>query len=371
MLKNAKNKLKICVYAISKNEAKFVERFCESAKQADLVLIADTGSTDSTIHIAKKAGAEIREICISPWRFDKARDAALALVPADFDVCVSIDLDEVLEPGWREEIEKVWVPGTTRLRYGYDWGKGIVFQADKIHARKGYWWHHPCHEVLRLDLRSHEVWAETTKLLVRHLPDETKSRGTYLKLLEMSVKEDPLCPRNAFYYARELLFYGRHDESIAESMRYLGLEGATWRHERCYAKRVIGKCLEAKGLPGEAERWYQEAASEAPATREPWCALAMLFYKQGRWADCYASALRAIGIQHRETVYTVEPESWGSLPHDLASVAAWNLGLKTEALSLARTALAFNPSDPRLSSNVKMMEEAVNPTIPEEFGWAG
>ena len=40
--------MKIAVYAISKNEEQFVKRFCESAKDADLILIADTGSTDNT-----------------------------------------------------------------------------------------------------------------------------------------------------------------------------------------------------------------------------------------------------------------------------------------------------------------------------------
>ena len=38
--------LKIAVYAISKNEEQFVKRFCVSAKDADLILIADTGSED-------------------------------------------------------------------------------------------------------------------------------------------------------------------------------------------------------------------------------------------------------------------------------------------------------------------------------------
>ena len=41
--------MKICVYAISKNEEMFVERFCAAAKDADMILIADTGSTDATV----------------------------------------------------------------------------------------------------------------------------------------------------------------------------------------------------------------------------------------------------------------------------------------------------------------------------------
>ena len=109
--------MKIAVYAIAKNEAEFVKKFCDSAKGADLVLIADTGSTDDTAALAKECGATVYDICISPWRFDKARESALALVPRDIDVCISLDLDEVLEVGWRVELERVWVQGTTLMRY--------------------------------------------------------------------------------------------------------------------------------------------------------------------------------------------------------------------------------------------------------------
>ncbi len=40
------NSPRIAVYAISKNEAQLVQRFCDSARDADLIMIADTGSTD-------------------------------------------------------------------------------------------------------------------------------------------------------------------------------------------------------------------------------------------------------------------------------------------------------------------------------------
>lgn len=363
-------RLKICVYAIAKNEEKFVERFCESARGADLIIIADTGSTDRTVELAKECGASVFEICVNPWRFDKARDVALGLVPADVDVCVSIDLDEVLELGWREEIEKVWFEGATRLRYGYDWGCGIRFNADKIHARKGYFWHHPCHELLRPDPRTKEVFAETNNLLVTHLPDDQKSRGTYLELLEMSVKEDKHCPRNSFYLARELYFRGRTDEAIAECKRYLELPDATWHHERCYALRVIGKCYEGRGLFAEAEGWYQKAAAEAPFTREPWCALALLYYRQAKWAESFAAATRALGITVREWVYTVDPECWKAMPHDLASIAAWNLGMKEEAIRHTKAALEIEPENARIANNLKLMSPVVSPTTGEEFGWA-
>jgi glycosyltransferase involved in cell wall biosynthesis len=352
--------LKICVYAISKNEAQFVERFCKSAKEADLILIADTGSTDDTVKLARDCGATVPEICITPWRFDLARNAALALIPRDIDICISLDLDEILQEGWREEIERVWVKGeTTRLRYYFDWGCGIKFKYEKIHARHGYRWHHPCHEYPVPDGRINEVWADTDMLLAVHEPDPTKSRGQYLDLLKVSVEEDPLCPRNGFYYARELSFHREWQKSIDECNRYLALPKATWPNERCYAYRVMGRCYAELGNDWQAERSFQMAAYEAPNTREPWCELAMIYYRQSRWPECFAAALRALSIKDKELVYTVDPAVWGHQPHDLAAISAWHLGLHKFSLEQAQIALSFEPENERLKNNVEMIQQAI------------
>lgn len=347
--------MKICVYAISKNEAKFVKRFCESAADADLILIADTGSTDDTVKLAKKYGAQVPSIAITPWRFDDARNAALALIPRDIDVCVSLDLDEELQPGWREEIERVWRDGTTRLRYKFDWGAGIAFYYEKIHARHGYRWVHPCHEY-PVPYLINEVYAQSDMLMVIHKPDPTKSRGQYLDLLAMSVKEDPNDPRNAFYYARELSFHRQWAEAIRECERYLALPGANWPNERCYAYRVMSRCYSELGDWANAMRCARLGVIEAPGTREPWCEIAKIAYRLGQWAECYGAAMSALAITNRELVYTVDPEVWGAMPHDYASIAAWNMGLKDQAIEQARIALNFAPDDVRIAENVALME---------------
>lgn len=346
--------LKICVYAISKNEEMFVERFCNSAKEADLILIADTGSTDRTVKLAKKHGARVHEICITPWRFDDARNAALALIPRDIDVCVSLDLDEELQPGWREEIERVWTDGVTRLRYGFDWGAGIVFKYEKIHARHGYRWTHPCHEY-PIPYLIDEQYADTDMLMVIHKPDNTKSRGQYLPLLEMSVKEDPNDPRNAFYYARELSFHGHWQRSIEECNRYLALPGADWPNERCYAYRVMSRCYSELGDWSGAIKAARLGVIEAPYTREPWCEVATIAYRQHQWAECYGAAVSALAITNKELVYTVDPDVWGAKPHDLAAIAAYHLGLKDAAILHAENALKYDPENERLKSNLELI----------------
>lgn len=352
--------MKIAVYAISKNEEQFVKRFCDSAKDADLILIADTGSTDKTVELAKEQGAVVHDICISPWRFDKARDAALALIPRDIDVCVSLDLDEVLQPGWREEIERVWTEGTTRLRYKFDWGQGIAFYYEKIHSRHGYHWHHPCHEYPVPDPRLQEVYAQTDKLLVVHQPDNTKSRSQYLDLLKVAVTEDKECPRNAFYYARELTFNYLWQEGIEALNKYLALPGATWANERCYAMRIMSKCYEELGDIHAALKWARLAVAEAPGTREPWVNLSLITYRRSMWPESYSAALTALAITNKEEVYTMDPSVWTEQPYDLASIAAWHLGLKAHAIEFCKKALEFNPSDVRLITNLNQMtEEAV------------
>lgn len=353
--------MKIAISAISHNEEKHVKRFCDSAKDADLICIADTGSTDKTVEIAKECGVTVYDICITPWRFDLARNAGIALLPKDIDVVIALDLDEVMEPGWREEIERVWEMGkTTRLRYMFDWGCGIKFQYEKIFARHGYHFWHPIHEYPRPDGRIDEQYAYTSKLLVSHHPDPTKSRGQYLDLLELSVKEDPICPRNAFYYARELSFYAKWEEALTECKRYLALPGATWGNERCYAYRVMGRCYENLGKLDEAERAYHQACGEAPNTREPWAALSLLMYMQCRWEESFAFAMRGLKIKDRELVYTCDPAVWGMQLHDLASIAAWHLGIKDIALEQAKLALEKEPNDQRLKNNLVFIEDAIS-----------
>ena len=50
---------KICVYAITKNEEQFVEKWYESMKEADSVVVLDTGSTDNTVNKLKELGATV------------------------------------------------------------------------------------------------------------------------------------------------------------------------------------------------------------------------------------------------------------------------------------------------------------------------
>ena len=117
---------------------------------------------------------------IKPWRFDVARNEALKMIPEDFDICISLDLDEIMLDGWKENILKAWKSDTDRLRYVYNWSLDknnnpiISFYGEKIHARKGFTWVNPVHEILKY--KGEEKYLYTEKIIVNHYPDSTKSR---------------------------------------------------------------------------------------------------------------------------------------------------------------------------------------------------
>jgi glycosyltransferase involved in cell wall biosynthesis len=354
--------MKIAVYTISLNEEQFVQRWYESAKDADYLLIADTGSTDGTVEKARALGINVVSICIKPWRFDTARNASMALIPADIDYCIALDMDEVLVEGWREELEKVDKDLITRPRYQYTWSwnedgtTGLQYGGDKIHSRFGYRWKHPVHEVM-MRYGSTSETQTWTGLEIHHHPDNSKPRSQYLPLLKLAVDEDPYDDRNAFYYARELYFYGRLDEAVVEFKRHLSLPRATWPPERAASMRYIGKISS-----DEAELWFTLAANEAPGRREPHVDLANHYYRIGDWEKCYRQAMTALNIIEKPLEYLCEPEAWGYVPHDLAAIAAYNLELFSEAAEHAANAVKLAPQSEnhRLTKNLEFCLKAAN-----------
>jgi len=354
--------MKVAIYTIALNELQFVQPWYDSAKDADYLLIADTGSTDGTVEAAQKLGINVVNVIVKPWRFEMGRNASLAALPADIDYCIALDMDEVLLPGWREELEKAHAEGWTRPRYEYTWSwnedgtPGLIYGGDKIHKRFGYRWKHPVHEVLMTygDMQETQGW---TGIKIHHHADNTKTRSQYLPLLKFAVEEDLSDDRNAFYYARELYFYGHNEEAAAEFKRHLALPRATWPPERAASMRYLSKIEKDK-----TEYWATRAIQEAPGRREPHIDLAKYYYETSNWQLCYDAAVAALDIKERPLEYLNEAESWGYAPHDLCAIAAYHLGNFTVAVEQGQLALDLCPPEEktRLSSNLSFYASSLN-----------
>ena len=347
--------MKICVYAICKNEEKFVNKWVQSMKEADEIYVLDTGSTDKTVELLKQNNVDVSCEVINPWRFDVARNKSLELVPSDTDICVCTDLDEVFEKGWRKVIEDIWDKNQTSLHYNYNWmldennNPKVSFYIGKIHVRNGYKWIHPVHEILKYD--GVENTKYTDKITLNHFPDKTKSRGQYLKLLELSVKEDPNDDRNMHYLGREYMYYKKWNKCIDTLIKHLNLKSSTWRDERCASMRFISRAYIALKRYEEAKLWLDKAIKEAPYLRDPYVEKAMLEYNLENWNEVSRLCEEALKIKSHEKTYINEQFSWDYTIYDLLSISYFKQEKYNEALKYSNEALKMSPDNKRLKEN--------------------
>jgi tetratricopeptide (TPR) repeat protein len=292
------------------------------------------------------------------------------MIPDDTTVCIQLDMDEILEPGWRSALESSWSLETTRLRYLYNWSfckKGlpeIQFFADKIHHRYNYYWKYSVHETLYYynDINYNDINEKISvsdRLTISHYPDKFKSRSQYLPLLAFSVQEYPEDARVAHYYARELMFHNKFDLAIKEFKRHLNLQSAVWDEERSASMRYIAACLKYQKKIKEAENWLFKAIAECDYVREPVMDLAILYYEIGDWESCLAMSKKALNIKNKTMSYMNDEKNWRDLPYDLAGISCYHLNLLDMSLYYFDQALKYDPENTRLLNNLDLVRKKI------------
>ena len=350
--------MKVAVYTIALNEEQFVQRWYESSKEADYHLICDTGSTDKTVDTALSLGINVVSIKVKPFRFDDARNYSLYSIPEDIDYCVALDMDEVMQPGWRAELERAFEEGTDRPQYRFitDWNPdgtpAVEFDGFRIHRRHGVRWVYPIHEVPSTydgtDIRKKYNFE------IHHRPDKSKSRGQYLPMLQMAAKENPDA-RNLYYLGREYFYRQEYEECGKVLKQYL--EKSVFKAEMAYAMRMLAKCE-----PEEAEEWLTKAI-ETYGSRESLLALANHYYMSKQWAECILVSKEALKVKDKPTEFLSEGWAWGHMADDLIAVCSWQLEDFKTAYKHGKIAAEMSPNDERLQKNLAFYKEKINANI--------
>jgi glycosyltransferase involved in cell wall biosynthesis len=345
--------VKIAVYTIALNEAKHVKRWAKATEGADLRIVADTGSTDGTPEMLSKLGVTVHNISVKPWRFDVARNAALALVPEDIDVCLILDMDEVPEPKFFDKVREQWQPNANRGWIGLNTGN--TWAADRLHSRHGWVWKYACHEVAvpSMGTVAEPCFIEAT---IEHQPDNTKSRGQYLGMLEECVKEMPDDMRMRAYLIREYYFAQKWQELIDEGQRLFAHDrvGNCWSGELAAAYRGVGDAYDKLGRQDLSKEMYEQGMAVLPNEMEAVFPLAYWHYVNQNWQECFDLANKVNELEVTGH-YLVDESIYKWRAYDLLSVASWNLGKKGSAKKWGRLALEGNPTDQRLIDNYQFM----------------
>lgn len=363
-----KNKYKVCVYTIAKNEEKNVDKWVDSMKEADYICVLDTGSTDSTVEKLKARGVIVEQKIINPWRFDVARNESMKLIPKDTDICVSTDLDELFNPGWRKVLEQEWQPDKFKMgRYYYVFqhtptgGEADSFYRDKIHANdpETFYWIFPIHEVLNRPEGLPEKLFP--KIICHHWQNMQTTRKSYLTLMEMEYKEHPKNTRNLFLLGREYYIYQDWKNAIKHLEEFVEIGPRKILYEKGFALALIGYShLQLREFDA-AKMAFMRSINIFPQFRIAYLGLATTYLVLKDFEQAINHTNLALAIKDRFMLFSDEGAAWEDKPYKILFECYANMGRYQEAYDCIPFIQKYD-KDPLWIENTKKVKAALEQT---------
>ena len=361
---------KMCVYAICKNESKFVNRFMDAVeKEIDPkdVYILDTGSTDDTVDLFKKRGVNIDVKNYDKFYFDVARNDSLEMIPKDkgYEVYICLDLDDVIQPGFVEQIDKLWEDDTKQLQYDYLYlvdekdNPIVVFKNGHIHSKDNWTWVNPIHEVLHYQSNDYKtVISEELKII--HRPDPYKSREFYLDLLEEHIAKNPTDTRNLYLLAREYVNRGKYQQCLETSHQYLNCY-VTYNPEICKVMCYLARSYRGLKWYEESVYWANRAIETYPNLRDGFFEKMAAYYYADKFNEAIEAGNQALELTEPDGQIYSDSSGWDGSIYDYLSLCYYRIGDYENAIKMVDLDIEQNPNIQRLKDNrdlyVKALEQ--------------
>jgi glycosyltransferase involved in cell wall biosynthesis len=329
------NEPTIGIYGIYRNEEKFIDRFLESTKEADEIVLCDTGSCDGTNQKIREFAEKHPEvplktfsIHVSPWRFDDARNAALSLLGPDIDLCISMDMDEYLKDGWKDGLSQQWDYDKTRYHHRFKtiWSPGHHSEHlhNRIHRRTGFTWKLPVHEILETDTEENVKYLDD--FYIYHEPDEQKSRESYLPLLRQSVKERSNVWKSWSFLAIEYLNRGELEEARRAIETALSIADS----DKAFLNFQLHDVYKKQNNAAMALLYLNTAILHLPDRREPYVKKALYLHELGRHSEALLTLKEAerikvkiIDYHYTSTAWDPDFTQWKNKIGELARMESW------------------------------------------------
>ena len=241
----------IAVAMIVKNEEALLARCLESVKDADAIYIADTGSVDGTIEIARRYTDNVYLDYVWNDDFSGAQNFIKNKVKEDW--VLSIDADEYCHDF--SEVRKAIELGKDMIRVGMiaqggqrlEFGFGRLFRNDPE-----IYWVQPIHKHLNIPGEGEAVG--NVKITFGWSPAHANDPDRALRILEKTVeserKEKGGPGRNLYYLGREYWYKGRHSEATATLGEYVQI--SSWDSERAEAFLIMSQAYSRQGMDKDA-----------------------------------------------------------------------------------------------------------------------
>lgn len=351
------SKLVLSVYAICKNEIKNIDKWLKCFSEADNICVLDTGSTDGTWEFLNSQKSVypnliIDQQIITPWRFDKARNLSLALVPKNTAIYFMVDIDEIIkEPNWAQRVKNAWDPLFDRGVYTYnrdvdETNDTVIRAIPEFRLHSPIWDHYQniVHEAIINKFGQKMFFMETctpVDIVVWHYPTKT-TKTDYMELCERDLEE---YPDDWVMHLQLAIEYEIREEFQKAYDHFLLIITSTnvdlQAHEiaRCYTG--IG-CIESmRGNYGKAHQFFMEGRLFCPYFGDNYLADAQLYFNQG----FYNEAINLCSLSLKQCTRAVwcnmfDVKSY--LPYYLLALSYYNLKDKIKALAYITVACIYS-----------------------------
>lgn len=340
--------MKISLCLIVRDEEDVLARCLQSASPlADEIVIADTGSHDGTLAIARQFTQNIYSF---PWKDDFAAARNFAFSKASGDYLFWLDADDVLSSSEedRAQLEAMLERSSPDMVYFPYVSGGVRFYRERLLKREmGYEFVGRVHECI--PPKGVRVRFE---LPVLHLPVKKKNSSRNLEIYRKWAGEEILHGRDLFYYGRELYYNRLYTEAAAVLTAFL--EGDGWAVNKIDACRTLALCHRALGKREEAFHALFASFRYGEPRAFVLCEIGSLFFEEKRyreaayWYECATTC-----ADHSEEGDFEEAHCRTILPYLQLVVCYWALGDRERARLYHEKSLSAAPDHPSVRYNMR------------------
>ncbi|MCM1367607.1 MAG: glycosyltransferase [Roseburia sp.] len=352
--------LSLCM--IVKNESEVLARALGNARMyADEIIIADTGSSDNTVEIAKKYADAVYDF---EWADDFSAARNFVASKATGDYWMWLDADDIVPDDAAAAIGRLMrklSPSVDIVMLPYvlgldERGKPLYsyYRERIIKNRNGYFWSGRVHEAIAL--RGKVIRAAPSVLHAKPSTRRTGSRNLdiYKSMIAEGVE---LCPRERYYYARELFFNDEIGAAAGEFKRFLeepnGL--AANKTDACL---MLSRCYGRLGDKRRAFGALFDSFMYGLPTGEACCEIALLFFAGNDYkCAAYWFERAAAAKPDISTGAFVDHDYYGFIPYVWLAVCYDRLGNTRRAYRYHCRARKLRPNHPSVIYNQTYFEK--------------
>ncbi len=346
--------LSVCM--IVKDEHLVLDR-CLSAviKFAEQIVVVDTGSTDDSVHIARRYTDEVYNY---QWNdnFADARNYSFSFATCDY--VMWLDADDVVDDQNIEriiELKNNLSADCYMLRYNVGFNGDSVthsFYRERILKNNGQFkWEGCVHECITPSGK-----IEYVDIAVSHRKLQVHDSDRNLNIYLNKLKTSKLNQREQYYFARELYYHGRIDECIDNMEKFVSQPAFV--ENTIDGLLILAECYVSKGDHATAlNKLYTTFNYDIPRANTC-CKIGDIFLSSNKynmaiyWFKCATNC----PVTDKKGGF-VENECYNFYPYIQMCVCYYNMGDNATASMYNELAGKYRPNDSAVISNRKFFDQ--------------